>query len=959
MSRKKVLYLLIFVFTCILIGGTFLVFNLSKNANLRASLQLSDVEKEAIDYYKTNEITFGVYSEDKESKFIFETISQDLDLNSKIINYTDFDLLLNDVESGVLDLSTNMTFSNNDKELLDYSVPISIDRIYLFSKNGNLLKNMDNITIGLRKGCGFKEYLEENFNNINIVDFETKAEMLALLDQDVVDGVVSNTIYYEDAVTHGYKTENLNTLFTVKATEIVTMKGENTAILSAISKYINQTEFAKEFKDFSDDYLRSFRLSYVKQLREQYFPDEQSQLQIKLENNPPFAIFEQNGQISGLAADVMRDACDILGFDCIVQNNSLESWESMFSDLKNNRIDVLAPVTKTEERETYLNFSAPIYTSDYFMLKRADYQTHYSNVYELLSEDIGLVSGDVKQEYLEKLFPEKEFTFYPTNVELIIALKKGEIDYAMINDLTFDRYLLDTNDFNVVIDQGIGKVLSSDICFGFPDTVEGEKMAELFSLAMDNINLTEIKNNYVPTIDDERFYHLSDTFRQIIIVGLIALSIILSTSLFFSIRAGKKSVFESNHDFLTKLLNRRGFLKILSKWEDKSFVIIFIDIDNFKDYNDLKGHNFGDEVLRRLSNRLNKLTNPRVRISRFGGDEFNIVYQTDDHEEVLAMVNAIQTLIAEDIKIDLFQCFLSASIGVSSYPADGKNIDDIIHKAELAMNEAKKPENTRVVYFNQELGNKVINTTEIVEQLKLCINQDGFEMVYQPQIDAKTNNIIALEALLRIKGSKLSPGIFVPIAEKHGLMIDIGRIVIQKVLSQMALWKDKKILFVPIYINLSETQFHDYKITEIMSTLLKQYNIDPRLVGIEITENVFVDKESLVLMTLNEFKKIGVHTAIDDFGSGQAGINYLSNFDVDLVKIDKSIVDKYLNDKNEIIFQTIVNLCETLGFDVLAEGVEEKSQVERLLNMNVNLIQGYYFYRPLTVSDIESKLTKI
>jgi len=420
------------------------------------------------------------------------------------------------------------------------------------------------------------------------------------------------------------------------------------------------------------------------------------------------------------------------------------------------------------------------------------------------------------------------------------------------------------------------------------------------------------------------------------------------------------NIYISNHDYLTNLINRRGFINEMSTWIERNnhFVIFFIDIDNFKHYNDLKGHSFGDQLLIEFATLIGNFDFKDCIAARYGGDEFIIGYHTIDEEEIKKIGKKLLKTLNSDIQIDLFQCYLSVSIGVSFYPRDGKNLEEVIENAEKANIEAKKQQGTNILYFDEKYKDEAKYNTEITEMLMHCLKNDSFELVYQPQVNIKDKQIVALEALLRIKGSNLSPGIFVPIAEKNGLMIKIGRIVITKVIKQMVAWKKKGIKLIPVYINFSSTQLHDQSISSFIEKKMVENDISPNLIGIEITEDVFVEKEGLVLSTLKSLKLMGIHTAIDDFGSGQAGVNYLTNFEVDLVKIDKSVADKYLIDKTAAIYTTIVKLCTTLGFEVLAEGIETEEQIQLLKKMNVPTVQGYYYYKPLKVKDIELMLDK-
>jgi len=416
----------------------------------------------------------------------------------------------------------------------------------------------------------------------------------------------------------------------------------------------------------------------------------------------------------------------------------------------------------------------------------------------------------------------------------------------------------------------------------------------------------------------------------------------------------EKNYYNSNHDAMTELLNRRGFIDRLQHLEANSNVAVYyIDLDNFKHYNDLKGHAIGDKILIELANRLKTLENENIIVSRFGGDEFVIGLRTNEEEEITELALTIEKIIEEDIEIDLFMCYLSASVGVSVKSQSGLSVIDLLDSAESAMQKAKSFAHTKTIYFEDKLKEEIKFTTKIVEKLNECIANDGFEMVYQPQVDTMLNQVISLEALLRIKGDKMSPGIFVPIAEKNGLMNKIGRTVIKLVIEQIASWTQVGCECLPTYINLSSTQLHDTTIASYIKDLLEENHVQPSMFGVEITEDVFLDKEGLVLKTLKKLKQLGILTAIDDFGSGQAGVNYLTNLEVDLVKIGKDVADKYLNDEKVLVYQTAVNLCKSMHFKVLAEGIETVEQMNLLKKIDVHLVQGYFYFKPMKPANIE------
>lgn len=470
---------------------------------------------------------------------------------------------------------------------------------------------------------------------------------------------------------------------------------------------------------------------------------------------------------------------------------------------------------------------------------------------------------------------------------------------------------------------------------------------------LNNFLLSDSKSERIEYNNRNLFYGLYNTIYQYIDTIDKNNEIILSNL--------NQTRYISNHDYLTDLFNRRGFLNEMDKWMKKSFpfLILFLDLNMFKYYNDLKGHAFGDELLISLSNNLKNVEFNDFIVARYGGDEFLIAFRIIVPEDVTQCINLITDLFNKDIVIDLFKCQLSVSIGVSIFPEDGEDVETIIDNAEKAMQIAKKLKTNKVVYYTQSIKQDILVSSQIVETLRECIENDGFEMVYQPIYNIETESIVSLEALLRIKNQKLSPGIFIPIAEKNGLMNKIGRIVIKKVIEQAAIWKEENYKPLMVYINFSETQLYDQTIIEFIETQLNQHKVEPNLIGIEITEDVFIDREDRVINSLKNLRKLGIHTAIDDFGSGHAGVNYLTKFEVEYVKIDKLIADKYLNEDNKIIYQTIFNLCESLGFELIAEGIETAEQIALLKELGITYVQGYYFSKPLSVDKIQDKLKKL
>ena len=920
---------------------------------------LTDEEINAIADAKNSDLLIGVYTGDDESEFIINNIMTEFELTYQSSYYDNFSVLLNDVTNGNVDFVVGITQTDQRSLILDYSAPVSPEDIYIYSYHYDIITNLENKVIAIQNGTIYIDLVSEYFPQAQIITYDTTEEGFDLLANDLADGLISMNIIYEEAIRRGLNSYELNSLISVKPVSIVSKKGLNSELISAMSKYVIHSNFRNELIEYKEARMLAITQDVIAQLVDEYFLPTDRRLEIKFENNPPHVIFGKNDDLTGVFPEIADDICNILGFECEVMNSQSETWGQMYSDLIEGQIDVLSPVTKTPEREETLIFSSAIYRNKYSMVKRENYETSYTLIHQLVFEKIGLVTDDVKAIYIEELFPYKEFKYYNSNQEMIEGLSNQEVDYIMLNNQTYYDYVYTNNNFELVIDDKLSPVFEYEICFAFPNNDRGEHLSHLFNVAINLVDVNKIVDNY--SYDSSFLDYADRIYKSNILLASVftALLISLLGILYLNINNSRKRYNMSTHDYMTGLLNRRGFIIELDKWgSSKSIVVIYLDLDNFKHYNDLKGHQTGDKILIELANKLKLLENTDTIVSRFGGDEYIIGYHTDNIESVKILTEKIQAIFDQDISLELFKCYLTASVGVSIYPQDGENIKEVIEKAEIAMQKAKDSYSNKIIHYNNDLKNTIQKTSEIVEQIKQCIANDDFEMVYQPQVSLKNEQIVAVEALLRMKGSNMSPGIFVPIAEKNGLMNQIGRIVIKLVVEQMSDWKKSGYELLPVSINLSPTQLHDTSIVKYIEETLKTNEIPVELIIIEITEDVFIDKEGLVINTLKELKKLGISTAIDDFGSGNAGVNYLTNFEVDFVKIDKSVADKYLNIENLEIYKTIENLCKTLNFSVVAEGIETLEQITYLKKLNISFVQGFYYYKPMSAKKIEAKLCK-
>lgn len=406
-------------------------------------------------------------------------------------------------------------------------------------------------------------------------------------------------------------------------------------------------------------------------------------------------------------------------------------------------------------------------------------------------------------------------------------------------------------------------------------------------------------------------------------------------------------------DYLTRLPNRFSFNNNFEQIKDKyeKIAILLLDLDNFKEYNDIKGHSFGDNILKKLAEKLSKLQNEDTFISRFGGDEFLISIVYDSSDSLKAIIDKILNVFDSPINIEDSAYFLEASMGVSLYPKNGVDLSDLSSKADMAMYTAKAINKTSMLFFSQDMEDQTTKKVKIQNKLKKALENDGFKLLYQPIININTNEVVAYEALIRIKDSTIYPDEFIPVAEDTGLIIEIGRYVLNEVINLLSNCKKQGISIMPISINYSSKQLDDEEFVSILEKLLYENNIDGSFLIVEITESFILEDEiEKVKEFINSLKKLGVKIAIDDFGSGYSSLFYVNNFGVDKVKLDKKFIENNLTKENLHIMLQWVSLSKLYGYELVAEGIETRDQMELMMQADISLAQGYYYSRPMEES---------
>lgn len=415
--------------------------------------------------------------------------------------------------------------------------------------------------------------------------------------------------------------------------------------------------------------------------------------------------------------------------------------------------------------------------------------------------------------------------------------------------------------------------------------------------------------------------------------------------------------FLARHDYLTNLPNRLSFMNRLSAdiAKDRPGAILLLDIDNFKSINDTLGHMFGDKMLQDIACRLLSLTDDKCFVSRFGGDEFLILI--DGNKEtghVEKYIEELKAIFHDPFILKGKEYYIQFSIGITYYPEDSLNIDQLLINVDTAMYHVKKSGKNSYMCYSEDMLDELKGKSEIEQILRNALKDDGFALAYQPQVNVETGEIEEFEALIRLKKHRISPATFINVAEETGLIIEIGRWVTREVIRQIVCWREKGYELKPVAINFSSKQLKDTEYFNFLTNTITEYGIDSRYLEIEITESILMEQTEETMSFLTRIKELGIRIALDDFGTGYSSLNYLTFIPVDKIKLDKSLCEKFLKLDNIKVMNSLIALAHSLQLVITAEGIEEVEQFKRLKSGGCDYIQGYLFSRPLFESELDT-----
>ena len=419
----------------------------------------------------------------------------------------------------------------------------------------------------------------------------------------------------------------------------------------------------------------------------------------------------------------------------------------------------------------------------------------------------------------------------------------------------------------------------------------------------------------------------------------------------------------ANFDLLTNLPNRTKleeyfhYTLSLARQHQEDFVLIFLDLDYFKEINDSLGHSVGDLLLIEIAKRLKVVLREEDTLARLGGDEFVLLLPNTTFDRAEQVAQKILESIAKPFLIPPHELSITTSIGLALYPTDGEDMETLYKNADTAMYRAKQQGRNGYCFFTQEMQQHAIRNLQLTNALRHALAKNELHLVYQPQISINSGKLMGAEALLRWHHPEfgvISPSEFIPIAENSGLILAIGEWVLKTAVTQTQKWIQQGFPPIIMAVNLSAVQFRHPNLSSLISSILDDAHVSPQWLELELTEGVAMNDPNMAIGIMNELNDKGIRMSIDDFGTGYSSLSYLKKFKIYKLKIDQSFIrDISIDAEDKAIISAIINMAKSLGLQTIAEGVETIEQLQFLKEQGCDEVQGYYYSKPILAEAFE------
>lgn len=643
-----------------------------------------------------------------------------------------------------------------------------------------------------------------------------------------------------------------------------------------------------------------------------------------------------------------------------------DTWEQSLESIKQGRCDIIALIAYTPQRSSFLDFTTS-YIDIPFVLVTTQEKFFVSRLSQLVSRKLGVLKGYAYVDLLKNRYPEIELVEVDSRQEGLELVRNGEL-FGYFSGLNLAGFAIQKGQFTSLKINGQFDELST-IKLGLGVRKELNSLVPIFDKVIRSIpqeTKQRIDNSWL-TIR----YEITEDYQRIIQFIIAAVTILIFViyrqyhlrKLNQQLADREQQIWkQANYDFLTELPNRRLFSDRLEqelnrvKRAHEKFALLLIDLDEFKDINDTQGHEQGDNLLVEASKRIASCLRKTDTIARLGGDEFVVILKNVvDEKNVERIADKILDKLQTPFNLKE-ESYISASIGITICPDDSSDIVELLRNADQAMYAAKADGRNKFHYFTHSMQHSAQERANLIRELRNAVQEEQFEIYYQPIEDLTTGVVFKAEALIRWNHPEkglISPFSFIPILEDTRMIIEVGDWIFLEAAKQAQAWRKQYHENFQINVNTSALQFQSGK-TENWYQRIAEIGVSAEAVGIEITESMLMEGQENISEHLIELRDLGFQVSLDDFGTGYSSLAYLKKFDIDYLKIDKSFVNQISEDSDDkVLCEAIIIMAHRLGLKVVAEGIETAEQKSLLQSINCDFGQGYHLAKPLPKQEFE------
>ncbi|ULF72594.1 GGDEF domain-containing protein [Vibrio alginolyticus] len=617
-------------------------------------------------------------ADDVVTRVLFNAASKEFGFTVQYVNYSSFDAILNSVANGEADFAANITYTQERAQRFSYSRPTNIEYTYLFGLKDSTLSDISRV--GVPKDTVYAQLLKQHYPELEQISYQGHEQAVTLLRSGAVDGVVDAINQLKPMLMEGFDAKMLNDQISIKPVSIISKKAHHLEELDTFATFIHGEAVQKQLREEISQYQFELRRAALRDSIRLLPLDFNEPIRIKLESIFPYVVYNADGSVEGMTADVVLRSCEILALNCLIISEPGESWGSMYHEFIQGNFEILAPLTVSRERRAFSYFPKPHYAPASVMVKRLGYKpSTYSHVSQLISERIGVVKDDFFDQMMTQLLPLKELKRYRTQQELIQGLLNEEVDYIPMDTAMLNHFLRLSELVPIEQDTAIGEFYESQLSVGLVANEKGAMLAPFFSRAIAMLEVDKIIAQYDvrPDWRTALEYEIRlATQTQAVFIFVLLFAICVSLYLYR----------QSNTDNLTGLRNRRALQVKYRKGVNKDLSILYLDINHFKRINDTYGHRAGDEVLQLLALKIHYVWSGRCY--RIGGDEFILLGYPTQAE----LTRAMRELSRIDVKGKLCSDLesISISIGFSAKRERHMSLEQAMHLADEDMYMSKQ-----------------------------------------------------------------------------------------------------------------------------------------------------------------------------------------------------------------------------------------------------------------------------